>query len=61
MPPEKPRQLANIISGSCSRLNIFMASAVLYDESGNQTWPACWVTCQHTKSFFATDTKTVYV
>ena len=41
-PPEKPRQLARMTSGSPSPvLKSWMACAVLYAESGNQTWPAC--------------------
>uniref|UniRef100_A0A8W7PP50 Uncharacterized protein n=1 Tax=Anopheles coluzzii TaxID=1518534 RepID=A0A8W7PP50_ANOCL len=38
----KPRQLARIISGSSSRPKSLIACAVLNDESGNHTWPACW-------------------
>ena len=42
VPPEKPRQLAKMMSGRFSpRLKSSMAWAVLYDESGNHTWPAC--------------------
>mmetsp|Transcript_40106 Transcript_40106/g.95123 ORF Transcript_40106/g.95123 Transcript_40106/m.95123 type:complete len:289 (+) Transcript_40106:818-1684(+) len=42
VPPEKPRQLAKIISGRFSpRLKSAIACAVLNAESGNHTWPAC--------------------
>ena len=44
MPPENPLQLAKIISGSLSLLKSLIACAVLYEESGNHTWPACWIT-----------------
>lgn len=46
MPLEKPRQLAKINSGRCSRLKSRMAWAVLKAESGNQTCPACWIICR---------------
>ena len=36
-PPEKPRQLAMITRGSCSRSNSSMACAVFRAESGNHT------------------------
>ena len=52
IPPEKPRQLAKMMSGSSSRPKSLMACAVLYAESGNHTWPACWITCiTHKKDF----------
>mmetsp|Transcript_13101 Transcript_13101/g.27698 ORF Transcript_13101/g.27698 Transcript_13101/m.27698 type:complete len:209 (+) Transcript_13101:1076-1702(+) len=42
VPPEKPRQLAKIMSGRFSpRPKSLIACAVLYAESGYQTWPAC--------------------
>mmetsp|Transcript_29822 Transcript_29822/g.41222 ORF Transcript_29822/g.41222 Transcript_29822/m.41222 type:complete len:206 (-) Transcript_29822:5661-6278(-) len=42
VPPENPRQLAKMKSGSCSPLlKSRMAVAVLNAESGNHTWPAC--------------------
>eukprot|EP00160_Parvularia_atlantis_P017284 Unigene5881_Nuclearia_a/m.17975 Unigene5881_Nuclearia_a/g.17975 ORF Unigene5881_Nuclearia_a/g.17975 Unigene5881_Nuclearia_a/m.17975 type:complete len:301 (+) Unigene5881_Nuclearia_a:796-1698(+) len=45
-PPENPRQLAKIISGSSSPwLKSLIACAVLNAESGNQTCPACCSTC----------------
>ena len=45
-PPEKPRQLASTINGKPSPvLKSWMACAVLYAESGNQTCPACICTC----------------
>ena len=47
VPPEKPRQLANTKSGSCSPLlKSLMAVAVLYALSGNHTCPACQPTCR---------------
>ena len=45
-PPEKPRQLARIMSGSCSPLlKSRIACAVLKAELGYQTPPASLVTC----------------
>ena len=46
MPPEKPLQLANTMRGRPSRFRSLMAWAVLKAESGNHTWPACWMTCR---------------
>mmetsp|Transcript_12103 Transcript_12103/g.38687 ORF Transcript_12103/g.38687 Transcript_12103/m.38687 type:complete len:263 (-) Transcript_12103:28-816(-) len=48
-PPENPRQLAKMMSGSSSRLKSLMACAVLNAESGNHTWPA-WF---HTRSWLS--------
>ena len=42
VPPLKPRQFARIMSGSFSpRPKSAIACAVLWAESGYQTWPAC--------------------
>ncbi len=46
IPPEKPLQLANTMSGSPSLLKSLMACAVLKAESGNHTCPACWMIYQ---------------
>ena len=40
VPPLKPRQFANTINGSFSRLKSLIALAVLKDESGNHTCAA---------------------
>jgi len=41
VPPENPRQLAKITRGKFSpRLKSRIACAVLWAESGYQTWPA---------------------
>mmetsp|Transcript_24814 Transcript_24814/g.42770 ORF Transcript_24814/g.42770 Transcript_24814/m.42770 type:complete len:215 (+) Transcript_24814:1208-1852(+) len=44
MPPENPRQLAKMNRGRPSRDMSAIAWDVLYAESGNHTWPACWTT-----------------
>ena len=44
-PPEKPRQLARTSSRPSPVLKSWMACAVLYAESGNQTPPACICFC----------------
>mmetsp|Transcript_6409 Transcript_6409/g.27247 ORF Transcript_6409/g.27247 Transcript_6409/m.27247 type:complete len:212 (+) Transcript_6409:1047-1682(+) len=41
IPPENPRQLATMNNGRPSRFISRIAWAVLCEESGNQTWPAC--------------------
>lgn len=51
-PPEKPRQLARIMSGSCSPwLKSLIACAVLNAEFGYQTPPASDVTCSIESGF----------
>lgn len=60
IPPEKPLQFANTMSGRRSRLKSLMAWAVLKAESGNHTWPACWRTWHFKRTQIQVNTATTH-